>query len=178
MVTTVQRIQNLSPEEVKRELEAGRITLIDVREPSEYAGERIPGAKLMPLGQFNATKLAANNDRIVLHCRSGNRSAKAAQKLLESGCEQAMQLQGGIEAWKGAGLPLERDAKAPISILRQVQIIAGSLVVIGVALGWFVSPWFFLLSAFIGSGLVFAGLTDTCGMAMALSKMPWNRVQS
>lgn len=176
MVTTVQRLQNLSPEEVKRELEAGRITLIDVREPSEYAGERIPGAKLMPLGQFDATKLAGGNGRIVLHCRSGNRSTKAAQKLLDAGHEQAFHLQGGIEAWKGAGLQIERDAKAPISILRQVQITAGSLVVIGIALGWFVSPWFFLLSAFVGSGLVFAGVTDTCGMAMALSKMPWNRV--
>ena len=172
---TVSRIQNLSAQQVKSDCESGRITLIDVRDPAEYSAERIPGAKLIPLGQFDPAKLPAGNRQIVLHCRSGNRSTKAAQKLLDAGHEQAFQLSGGIEAWKSAGFPIERDAKAPVSILRQVQITAGTLVVIGVALGWFLSPWFLLLSAFVGTGLVFAGVTDTCGMAMMLAKMPWNK---
>lgn len=176
MVTTaVSRIQNVSAQQVKSELVSGRITLIDVREPAEYAAERIAGARLMPLSTFDPAKVPAGNGRVVLHCRSGSRSTKAAQKLLDAGHEQAYQLEGGIEAWKRAGFPTERDARAPISILRQVQITAGSLVVVGVALGWFVSPWFLLLSAFVGAGLVFAGVTDTCGMAMLLAKMPWNR---
>jgi rhodanese-related sulfurtransferase len=85
------------------------------------------------------------------------------------------QLAGGILAWQQAGLPVEKDAKAPIDVMRQVQITAGSLVMLGVALGWFVSPWFFILSAFVGAGLAVAGITNTCGMAMMLSKMPWNR---
>lgn len=173
--STVSRIQDLSPADVKAELDSGRITLIDVREPSEYAAERIPGSRLMPLSKFDPANLPNGSTRIVLHCRSGSRSTKAGQKLLDAGHESACQIRGGIEAWKQAGLPTEKDARAPISIIRQVQITAGSLVVIGVALGWLVSPWLYLVSAFIGAGLVFAGVTDTCGMAMMLAKMPWNR---
>jgi rhodanese-related sulfurtransferase len=175
MPAVISRIENVSAEQVKDDLASGRITLIDVREPAEYAAERIPGARLMPLSTFDPAKAPTGNDRVVLHCRTGNRSAKAAQKVLNAGHEQAFHLQGGIEAWKGAGFPTERDANAPISIMRQTQITAGSLVLIGLALGWFVSPWFLLLSAFIGAGLAFAGLTDTCGMSMMLAKMPWNR---
>jgi rhodanese-related sulfurtransferase len=176
--TAVNRVQTCSAAEVKSGMERGEITLIDVREPSEFAGERIPGAKLMPLSKFDPSSLPKVRDgcKIVLHCRTGSRSAKAAQRLLEAGHEAAYQLQGGIDAWKQAGLPTERDAKAPISILRQVQITAGSLVLIGLILGFAVSPWFFLLSGFVGAGLVFAGVTDTCGMAMLLANMPWNRV--
>lgn len=177
MSTAVSRINDLSPAEVKRGLEQGEITLIDVREPAEYAGDRIPGAKLMPLSNFDPAKVPCGSGRVVLHCRSGNRSSKAAQLLLNAGHEQAWHLQGGIEAWKKAGYETQRDAKAPIAIMRQVQITAGSLVLLGVILGWLVSPWFYLLSAFVGAGLVFAGVTDTCGMAILLSKMPWNRIQ-
>jgi len=98
MATTVNRIQSLPAEQVKAELEAGRATLIDVREPIEPAGERIPGAKLMPLSKFDPAELSAANGKIILHCRSGSRSAKAAQKLLEAGHAETFQLQGGIEA--------------------------------------------------------------------------------
>ena len=178
MATTVNRIQDWSAAQVKTELEAGRITLIDVREPAEHAGERIPGAKLMPLSRFDPAAAPVGTGPVVLHCRSGGRSTKAAQQLLDAGHENAIQLQGGLDAWKKAGYPTERDATAPISILRQVQITAGSLGLFGSLLGFFVSPWWFLLSGFIGAGLLFAGLTDTCGMAMMLAKMPWNRVKT
>lgn len=176
--TAVSRIHEVAPGQVKAALERGEITLIDVREPVEHSALRIAGAKLIPLSKFDVQQLpggAAGASRIVLHCRGGSRSAKAAQLLLDAGATEVRHLAGGIMAWQQAGFPVEKDARAPIDIVRQVQITAGSLVLLGVILGWFVSPWFYGLSAFIGAGLVFAGVTNTCGMAMMLSKMPWNR---
>ena len=174
-VATVSRIREISPAELKSQLDRGECMLIDVRDPSEHAAERIPGATLMPLTRFDPTALPSNGAAIVLHCKGGTRSAKAAQKLLDFGANEACHLAGGIMAWRNAGLPVERDASAPIDVIRQVQITARSLVLIRVALGWFVSPWFFILCAIIGAGLVFEGVTTRCGMAMMLSKMPWNR---
>ena len=174
-VVAVSRIREVTAPELKTWLDRGECVLIDVRDPSEHAAERIAGATLMPLASFDPAALQSNGKRIVLHCKGGSRSGRAAQKVLDSGANEACHLAGGIMAWKAAGLPVEKDLRAPIDVIRQVQITAGSLVLIGVALGWFVSPWFFILSAFIGAGLVFAGVTNTCGMAMLLSKMPWNR---
>ena len=170
-------IREISAAALKAGLERGEVALVDVREPVEHAGERIAGATLMPLGQFIAQRArdVANGRTLVLHCKSGGRSAKASRAMLDAGTESITHLAGGIDAWKAAGLPVERDANAPISIMRQVQITAGSLVLLGVALGFGVSPWFFALSGLIGAGLVTSGITDTCGMAMLLSKMPWNR---
>lgn len=171
------RIREISPADLKAALERGEVTLIDVREPGEHAGERIAGAHLMPLGTFDPAKareLAAGKT-LVLHCKSSGRSGKAARALLNAGGQDACHLCGGIDAWKAAGLPIERDANAPISMFRQVQITAGSIVLIGSLLGFFVSPWFIALSGFVGAGLVVAGITNTCGMAMLLAKMPWNR---
>lgn len=170
------RIREISPADLKAALDRGEVALIDVREPGEHAGERIVGAKLMPLGAFDpgrAREYAAGKT-LVLHCKSSGRSGKAAKALLAAGAEEACHLCGGIDAWKAAGLPIERDANAPISMFRQVQITAGSMVLLGAALGYFVSPWFYGLCAFVGAGLVFAGVTNTCGMAMLLGKMPWN----
>jgi Protein of unknown function (DUF2892) len=96
------------------------------------------------------------------------RLAAAAQ------CE-AYVLQGGLEAWKRAGLPIEADSSQPLEIIRQVQIAAGGTVVLGVALGALISPWFYLLAGFIGVGLIFAGATGFCGLARLLQVMPWNR---
>jgi rhodanese-related sulfurtransferase len=173
----VSRIRDLSPAEVKSGLDRGEIVLIDVREPFEHAGGRIPGARLMPLSAFDPARARqlAGDRQLVLHCKGGGRSSKAAHMLLAAGADHASHLAGGFDAWKSASLPTERDVSAPISIMRQVQITAGSIVLAGSLLGFFVSPWFFLLSGFIGAGLVMAGVTDTCGMAMMLSKMPWNR---
>jgi rhodanese-related sulfurtransferase len=174
--TTASRVREVSPAELKAALDRGEVTLIDVREPAEHAGERIAGARLMPLGAFDPAKAReyAAGKMLVLHCKSSGRSGKAAKSLLAAGAEEACHLCGGIDAWKQAGLPVERDANAPISMFRQVQITAGSLVLIGSVLGYFVSPWFIGLSAFVGAGLVFAGISNTCGMAMVLSRMPWN----
>jgi len=173
-------VTNVAPEELARWLDDGGTVLIDVREPFEHDEERITQAKPVPLSKFDpeAVRAAHPDSRVVFHCRSGKRSADAASRFARDG-ETTYHLEGGIEAWKAAGHPTHRPAKAArIPVMRQVQITAGSLVTIGVALGVLVSPWFLVLSAFVGCGLVFAGATGWCGMAMLLGKMPWNRVSA
>lgn len=157
-------------------LQAGEAVLVDVREPMEYAREHIAGARLEPLSQFDKADFSGVCDRVaVFYCRSGNRTRQAAERLLGAGFRDTYVLDGGIEAWRAAGLPTEEDRRAPIDLMRQVQISAGSLVLLGVLLAVLVTPWFMALSAFVGAGLLFAGTTGYCGMARMLSRAPWNR---
>ncbi len=116
----------------------------------------------------------ANSGPVYLLCASGIRATKAAEQLKRAGLDDVVVVEGGTNAWAAAGLPVVRGRKT-ISIERQVRIGAGTLVLIGTGLGWFVHPAFFILSAFVGAGLVFAGVTDICGMAIVLAKAPWNR---
>ena len=113
---------------------------------------------------------------MVFHCRSGKRSRDAATRFGATGPGEVFYLDGGIEGWKTAGHAVTRAKKAGLPIIRQVMLVAGTMVMAGVALGAAVSPWFYGLSAFVGAGLFFAGATGWCGMAMLLGKMPWNRV--
>lgn len=176
-----QIIKTVDATTLKEWLDQDQVTLIDVREPAEYAGEHLPNAMLVPLSQFASEKINiakgqdAENKKLVLYCRTSNRSAQAAQKLLASGFESVIHLAGGMDEWKQKGFPTVINQKAPISLMRQVQIVAGSLVVTGTLLGAFVSPWFLLLSGFVGSGLLFAGITNTCALAMLLAKLPYNQ---
>ncbi len=156
-------------------LDRGEAVLIDVREADEHARESIAGAKLVPLSGFDPAKLPAlGGKRLVVHCLSGSRSARAIARLAEAGID-AVNLTGGIEGWKAAGLPVRENKSAPLPIMRQVQIVAGSLVVIGAALGATVHPGFHALSAFVGAGLVFAGASGWCGMATVLGLLPYHR---
>jgi len=158
-------------------LDQGRAVVVDVREPDEYIREHVAGATLMPLSRFDPSQVPPDNARtVVLHCKGGVRSAQAGARLLAAGRTSATHLRGGIDAWKAAGLPVEGNAKAPIPIMRQVQIVAGSVVLVGSILAWQVSLWFLILPIFFGGGLVFAGVSGMCGMAAFLSLMPWNRV--
>ncbi len=176
MVTTRKQLSEIDATTLKTWLDKGDVVLVDVREPAEHAGERIPGSELVPLSRFDPAQVPeAEGKTLVLYCRTGNRSAQAGQQLLHAGAHAAWHLQGGIEAWKAAGYETERIANAPISLQRQVQMAAGSLVLLGTILGAWVSPWFLLLSGFVGAGLTFAGITDTCGMAMLLAKLPYNQ---
>lgn len=169
-------IQELDAPTVKARLDRGEAILIDVREPDEHARERIAGARLMPLSSFDPMRVAAGGTRaVILHCASGARSARAAAMLAGAGITDVAHLKGGITAWKQAGFPLALNRKAPLPLMRQVQIAAGSLVVVGVALGVAVHLWFLVLSAFVGAGLVMAGVTGWCGMATLLGKLPYNR---
>jgi rhodanese-related sulfurtransferase len=164
--------------QLNAEIQSGkRVSLIDVRTPAEYGEVHIPGSQLMPLDRLDAAavKSASSDDgQCVLICRSGKRAEQAHQKLHAAGCGNLVILDGGVAAWESAGLPVERGAKA-MSLERQVRIAAGSLVLLGVILGTWVHPGFYGLSAFVGAGLIFAGVTDWCGMAMVLAKMPWNQ---
>lgn len=170
------QLKSIDAETLKQWLDQDEIILIDVRERSEYAGEHISGSIMMPLSTFDPLNLPVNDSKpFVFYCQTSNRSSQAAQKLFAVGFKQVMHLQGGLNSWKQAGYPTIVNKNAPISIMRQVQIVAGSLVLIGTLLGAFVSPNFLFLSGFVGAGLVFAGITNTCAMAQLLAKLPYNQ---
>jgi len=156
--------------------DAGKVLMLDVRTPAEYGEVHIPGSTLMPLDRLNARKLQdeAGDRPCVLVCRSGKRAEQARQKLAAAGAIPLAVLEGGVSGWEGAGLPVRRG-RAAVSLERQVRIAAGLLVLTGVILGIALHPAFLGLSAFAGAGLVFAGITDWCGMGLLLARMPWNR---
>ncbi|MBE9207664.1 rhodanese-like domain-containing protein [Nostoc sp. LEGE 06077] len=175
----IHKLQTVDAPTLKQLLKQENIILIDVREPSEYAREHIIGAKLISLSKFDPRKVPQNQDtQVILYCNSGNRSKMAAQKLFDAGFTEVTHLDGGIAAWKAASYPTTINQQAPISLIRQVQIVAGSLVFTSTSLGVLVSPWFLLLSGFVGAGLIFAGITDTCALGMLLAKLPYNQRSS
>lgn len=169
--------QDLAPAELHRRLDASEpLQLVDVREEPEFAAGRLAGARLVPLGEIE--KRAAEFDRaqpLVLICRSGKRAGQARERLARLGFSNLACLTGGLAAWEAADLPFEKDEHAPWALERQVRVVAGALVLVGVGLGFLVHPGFHGLSAFVGAGLVFAGVTDWCGMGLLLAKAPWNR---
>jgi len=170
------RLQEIDAAGLKAWLASDEAVLVDVREASEHAAERIGGARLVPLSNFQPAQVPRDAGRkIVLHCESGIRSQQAGRRLLSAGFDGIYNLRGGIRAWKSAGYETECDPGAPIAIMRQVQIVAGTLVLGGTVLGATVSPWFLVLSGFVGAGLAFAGITNTCAMATLLAKLPYNR---
>ena len=177
MTTTNNRqLQEINAVTLKKWLDKQEALLIDVRELGEFYAEHIRGAKLMSLSRFDPTVIPQDtNKKIVLQCQSGTRSAQAAHKMFDLGFSDVYHLQGGLPTWKAAGYPTKVNKSAPISMFRQVQIVAGSLVFLGTIMGAFVSPWFLILSGFVGCGLVFAGITNTCAMAMLLAKLPYNQ---
>ncbi len=165
-----------TPPETHRLHAAGSVRLIDVRTPAEYRGMHAEGAMLMPLDQFDpAAVIAALPTGSTVHvlCKSGARAAMAAQKLTAAGCPCVV-VAGGTDAWVAANLPVVRG-KSAMGLERQVRIVAGVLVLTGVVLGFTVHPYWFGLSGFVGAGLTFAGITDTCMMGMMIAKCPWNR---
>ncbi len=173
-------IKTIKPEELAKLHEAKGVDLIDVRTPAEFREVHSPIAVNIPLDKLRAEhvkqrKNGNESDPVYVICQSGNRSTQACQKLIESGITNVVSVEGGTKAWDQLGLPVNRGKKT-ISLERQVRIAAGFLVLTGAILGMFVNPWFSGLSAFVGAGLMFAGITDTCGMAMMLAKMPWNQV--
>ena len=171
MVTTI------SPQDLARRIDRGEVReIIDVRTPAEFREVHATVARNVPLDTLTAEQMPASSAEqpLYLVCKAGGRSAKACQKLSDAGIVNVVSVEGGTQAWEAAGLPVVRG-KEVMSLERQVRIAAGSLVLVGAALGYFVHPYFIGLSAFVGAGLVFAGITDTCGMGMLLARMPWNK---
>lgn len=156
------------------------LSVIDVRTPVEFAEVHVPQAEPHPLDSLNPEALLAQGvirqgRPVYVLCRSGQRARLAAEKLATAGFHDAVVVTGGTVAWAEAGLPVTRGETRVISLERQVRIAAGSLVLTGALLGWLAHPGFFLLSGFVGAGLVFAGISDWCGMGLLLARAPWNQ---
>ncbi|MBU2674527.1 MAG: rhodanese family protein [Hafnia sp.] len=168
----------ISPQMASKMLGEGAL-LVDIRDPQEYAREHIFQAQLYPLGELEKGMKISGvtpTSKVIFHCLSGMRSSKNAERLVQAAAPaQVYLMEGGINAWKTAGLDVEIDKRQPLPLMRQVQISAGTLVLLGVILGYLVNSGFFLLSGFVGAGLLFAGITGYCGMARLLMKMPWNK---
>ena len=173
---TTKTLQDVEATTLKTWLEQREALLIDVREPSEYAVEHIPEAILLPLSTFDPVRVPQEaGKKVVLHCVMGMRSAQAGQKLLDAGYTTVYNFRGGVQAWKEAGYATTGGQRAPLSLQRQGQIVAGSLILLGTVLGVIASPWFLVLSAVVGLGLLSAGLRGTCGMTTLLARLPYNQ---
>jgi rhodanese-related sulfurtransferase len=171
-------IATITPQELDSRRQAGQpVELIDVRTPAEFQEVHVPFARNVPLERFDpqSVRVQRGGGTLYVICRSGSRGKQACERLVAAGLDDVVNVEGGTLAWDAAGLPVVRGQKA-ISLERQVRIAAGTLVLIGAALGFFVHPAWIGLAAFVGAGLVFAGVTDTCGMALLLARMPWNQV--
>jgi rhodanese-related sulfurtransferase len=169
-------VMKKSPADVAADIAKGcRHHLIDVRTEVEYAAVHAVGARLFPLDRFSPADVPDDGTPVAILCKAGGRAAKACQAMVQAGRSNVFVVEGGTDAWIAAGLAVERRAGV-VSLERQVRIAAGLLVLLGIVLAWTVHPYLIGLSAFIGLGLTVAGITDTCGMAMVLAKMPWNRV--
>lgn len=172
-------VPTISPERLKELIQSGdAIELIDVRTPVEYRGKRVTAARNVPLNTLSAEALRAERvgreaQPLYVVCQSGGRARKACETLISAGVN-AICVEGGTPACEQVGVPVTRGQQT-ISLERQVRIAAGALVALGAALSALVSPWFLIVPGFVGCGLVFAGMTDYCGMGLLLAKMPWNR---
>ena len=167
-------LPHISPDKA-RELIARGAVLVDIREADEHARAHIAAARHEPLSRLGQLDIDKDAVAVIFHCRTGHRTAGHADRLAQSTGTEAFILDGGIDAWRRAGLPVVENRRQPIEMMRQVQIVAGSLVLTGAVLGTFVHPGFYGLSAFVGAGLVFAGVSGTCMMAQLLAFAPWNR---
>lgn len=146
--------------------------VIDVREPGEFAGERLAGSVNIPLSRLEAEAARLPKDKpVVVLCRSGRRSEEASRRLEDLGFKDVHVVKGGLLCCDS----LEKGPGGVWAMERQVRMAAGCFVLLGAALGWLVHPAFWLLSVGVGAGLVFSAATDTCGMAALLARMPWNK---
>ncbi|OYQ30161.1 hypothetical protein CHU93_06855 [Sandarakinorhabdus cyanobacteriorum] len=171
-------LQPIAPDAAARLLAEGHALLVDVRESDEFAAAHVGGALSHPLSLPDAGPLACGRAvPVIFTCQSGQRTnANAARLAGQVPAGMGMVLEGGLNGWARAGLPLAgARAAAPLPLMRQVQIVAGLLVLTGVVLGFAVAPGWFGLAGFVGAGLSFAGISGWCGMARVLAVMPWNR---
>ena len=171
------QIKTINAQTLRSWMETGEAVVIDVREPIEYAEERITNAKLLPLGEISKNKLPPiDGKKLVIHCRSGKRGTNACERLLsEDPNLEVYNLEGGITAWKSLGNKITKPQKSFLSLDRQVQLTVGLLLLASSSLAYICSIKWLILIAIIGIGLITAGLTGFCGLAMLIAKMPWNK---
>jgi len=173
--------KSIFPAELAAVLGDGNLhELLDVRTHPEYASAHVPGARLMPLNELNVEAVLARHrpgEPIYVLCQAGRRASNAIGQFQLAGCDDCVLVEGGTQAWIDAGLPVHRGSSRVLPLMRQVQIVVGSLSAVGAILALALSRWFAIVPLFLGCGLLFAGITGTCGMALLLARMPWNRGQ-
>jgi rhodanese-related sulfurtransferase len=155
--------------------------LLDVRTPPEYASAHVPGAKLIPLADLKVEDFLSRHapgKPIYVLCQSGARASKAIEQMKSVGCDDGVLVDGGTQAWIDAGFPVHRGARNVLPLMRQVQIVIGTLSIASSILALTVNLWFAIVPLLLGCGLLFAGITGTCGLALLLARMPWNRGQA
>jgi rhodanese-related sulfurtransferase len=173
-------MKTIAPSELQAHLTSrADLPVLDVRTPGEFSSVHVPQARNVPLDTLDPQALytagvLAKGQPVYILCQSGGRATRAAEKFASQGFEDAVVVEGGTAAWIDAKLPVTRGSGV-IGLERQVRIVAGSFVLLGVILSYFVHPYFIGLSAFVGAGLIFAGISDWCGMGLLLAKAPWNQ---
>jgi rhodanese-related sulfurtransferase len=175
-------ITTISAREFARRHAEG-VHALDVRTPAEHAGLHVEGAVCCPVGEWQTAQLLSDlrargfsaQDTLYLLCQSGRRAQMAAEQIARESDVNVVVVDGGTEACVAAGLPVRQGGRRVWSLERQVRVAAGFLVLSGVVLGTLVAPGWYVLSGFVGAGLMFAGITDTCAMGMLIARMPWNR---
>ncbi|MFG0249637.1 MAG: rhodanese-like domain-containing protein [Phycisphaeraceae bacterium JB051] len=172
----------ISPSDFHQLSQNQQTVLLDVRTPVEYSQVHAQQAVLEPLDQLDPQKTAAKHgltkqDNVYVICKSGGRAKTAGQKFIAAGFQNVISVEGGTDAWVAANLPVVRSASKTLPLQQQVFIVVSMMILSGVILGHFVHPAWLLLAGFAGCGLLLAGLTGFCGMALILAKMPWNQVK-
>jgi rhodanese-related sulfurtransferase len=172
---------NVTPHELYELLDENReVELLDVRTPGEHAAAHVPGARLLPLDDLHAptflNQRGASDKPIYVICQTTRRARKAIKRFQRAGFDRCVLVEGGTQAWLAAGLPVNRGASPALPLMRQVHIAVGLISGAGAVLALKVNPRFALVPLFTSCGLLFAGLTGFCGLALLLAKMPWNRL--
>jgi rhodanese-related sulfurtransferase len=174
--------RSITPAELFLLMASGKpLELLDVRTPPEFINAHVPGARLMPLDDLDVKTYLEQHQSgqpIYVLCQAGSRAQKAIERFERCGCFDGVLVEGGTQAWIDAGLSVNRGKSKVLPLMRQVQIVVGTLSAIGAVLTLLISRWFAVVPLLLGCGLLFAGLTGTCGMAILLARMPWNRSHS
>jgi rhodanese-related sulfurtransferase len=169
-------IKTITATELATRLKNEKIKIVDIRNADEHNREHIPNAENVHADHINDKLCYTNDDVLVFSCMSGMRTQGCSANLKKLHAKEVLILDGGLNAWKKAGLETIKNEKAPLPIMRQVQVIVGFMVILGVILGLTVCPYLSLISAFFGGGLLFAGITGNCGLAKVLMFLPYNKV--
>jgi rhodanese-related sulfurtransferase len=168
-------LTKLTPQRVAELLQHKEAVLIDIREADEFARLHVAGALSRPLSAFESAHVGIKPGQdVVFTCKTGMRTNANCARLAAAVEGQAFVLEGGLDGWTSAGLPTAENRKAPLEMMRQVQIGAGALVLASVTLGIALHPAFLALAMFVGAGQAVAGVTGWCGMAKVLARAPWN----
>ncbi len=171
-------LPRISPSDAKLLIDNGAL-LIDIRELEEHARERIPGSRNHPLTNLREGTISANAPAVIFHCKSGNRSALNARLLANATKDvDAFVIDGGIDGWKAAGLPIVKDSLQPIELDRQVHIVAGIITLIATFLGYFINPVFYGVSAVVAVALIITGMTGSSAIKKVMRVMPWNKIHA